>query len=430
MAGKYSNFRSVKSGNNQTFKGALPLDGQNAAAFQYQKSIVVDVFLSNFGGTVFRDLKGDWKIQLKASPSEDAKVLFEQRIEWTARVVAIGMGPFSLVTWQPLGDGGAGKQQTSICNGQECAVIEEPSIATDEEWQAYGETGAWRFLDNPTIRPSMTPQQKYNAEKGFTIFRDEGVATSGTYSFFATWQNAIIGYNCDIPSTAVLQIVYDRWQFASLQREAAYQFAFKLGQAASQMLWDRHSGEHWLFYSDGGKVKTQRHRRLQGGTVSEGIEVEIDDSSPSVIVPAKFGGTMRVFLGGTDGLRVSQSHDAGYHWEKTMIVTDKVSVIGGAGDASGGVFYGFGKAAREIEETDIKKDDKVYLWAKQSGNGSWQIDRIQKIRFGSADPFDKTFVSITSADDIFWAWFRDGDELECWQITDGFLKWEKIEAVG
>lgn len=225
MAGQYTDFKGVGSGESGTVEGLLPIDGA-AEAFRYRKHIIVNVILPV--GAAFVDLTGEWKVRVRENDAREGgsptgaytgAVLFEQTVKWTARIVAGGGGnPF----WMPLGDGGSGKQMTSICDGQECATVEDVNDAA--AMAEYGQNGAWRFVDG-NIRDNATDRQKYDAEKGFTLFDNSGGAVG--YQFAADWQSA--NYLCVIPEGAILETVSDHWSGAALDSEANYLFSYKPG---------------------------------------------------------------------------------------------------------------------------------------------------------------------------------------------------------
>jgi hypothetical protein len=231
MAGQYTDFDGIGSGESGTVEGLLPIDDADGAAeaFRYRKHIIVNVILPV--GAAFVDLTGEWKVRVREDGSREdnsptgaysGAILFEQTVKWTARIVAGGGGnPF----WMPLGDGGSGKQMTSICDGEECAVVEDVNDAA--AMAAYGQNGAWRFVD-ANIKENATDRQKYDAEKGFTLFDNSG-GTVG-YQFAADWQSA--GYRCEIPQGAILETVSDHWSGAALDSEANYLFSYKPGTAA------------------------------------------------------------------------------------------------------------------------------------------------------------------------------------------------------
>ena len=241
----YSPFDNIDSGESGTVEGLLPLEGP-ASAFRYRKQIIVNVFIDVGFGIGFKDIKGRWKVRIRVDASRNAdgsyagEILFEQEVEWTARVVILNLG-VAFVSWQPLGDGGSGKQFTPIAGGEECALYDEANAAP------YGESGAWRFVDR-TVRPDSTPAQKYDVEKGFSIFSSEGAATIGGYQFFAVWQSQ--DYLTDIPEGAILETVFDNWAVGTLDSESLYTFSYKEGATGFEAVRDPRAGTTWTFYPD------------------------------------------------------------------------------------------------------------------------------------------------------------------------------------
>lgn len=267
----YTAFDNIESGIAPgIIKGLLPIEDV-ADALSYRKALEVQVFLdvSDFGISQ-RDLTGRWQVRVRSNGARDAAgnylglVLFKQTVEWTARVVALSLGfGLALVTWQPLGDGGAGKQQTTVVGGQPCAVVTDVNDAAQME--AYGQSGAWRFLDTVSFLPNATPRAKYDAEKGFSLFTPEGAATVGGYTFNAVWQSPY--YRYEISSGAILETVFDNWQ-SSILTEARYTVSQREGASGSAALLDVRTGAHWRLFVVRGVLNSRlqilRSRQLRG----------------------------------------------------------------------------------------------------------------------------------------------------------------------
>jgi hypothetical protein len=253
-ANQYTDFDHMESGRNGTIKGKLPIKG-STRAFRYRKTIILDVDVGGLGDDS-RDVVGEWVVRIRENADVDevgkynGKILFEQTIKWTARIYVLNLG-VSFIYWQALGDGGSGKQRTTICAEQECAVVLD--VNDKEEMAAYGETGAWRFLNNSAVRPEATDRAKYDAEKGFSIITEEAAYTFGNYKFFADWQSA--NYLCDIPEGAVFDVQRDFWPIGSLDKEAAFTFSYLPGNPVLHSLRDSRIGQSWCLYTRNGMVK-------------------------------------------------------------------------------------------------------------------------------------------------------------------------------
>ena len=111
-------------------RGLLDLDGGDASEFFYQHTILRDFQLPPEIITALQFV-GSWTIRLMASEATDAKVTFEQSVEWGVNVQ--GMAGGVLAQWQPIN---AGKIKTRICDGEPVPVAIEaqnpprvPSVA-------------------------------------------------------------------------------------------------------------------------------------------------------------------------------------------------------------------------------------------------------------------------------------------------------------
>lgn len=202
----YSDFEAVND--LETGKLALlPLEEiGDAEGFRYRKDLHIHVQLSTFGNNLQQTLTGKWQIRLRESAAPDAPILFEQTVEWRAQIIALidpFFGSIALVTWNPL-DNGDGRFTTTIVDGGTV----EPSEA-------------WKYVDflNPTE----------NSEIGITDFEPTGVATVGTFEFFATFYSP--PYLSFVPEGAVLDRVFDNWGMGFLDQNATFQFSFKEGKA-------------------------------------------------------------------------------------------------------------------------------------------------------------------------------------------------------
>jgi hypothetical protein len=342
----YTTFESIGGGENGTEIGELPIE-DIAEALAYRKALEVQVFLDpgDFGVS-FKDLTGRWRVRVRLNGNRDstgaytAPIIFEQTIEWTARVFALALGGgLTLVTWQPLGDGGSGKQQTSIVAGQACAVVDDVNDLA--QMAAYGATGAWRFLDTVSFLPTATPRHKFDAEKGFTIFTAEGAATVGGYSFHAVYQSPY--YRYEAPNRSILETVFDNWQ-SSLLTEARYTVSQRKGASGEALLFDERTGAHWRLFVDRlvgtSRLQIIRSRQVRGvlertdTQFGQGISLEtekLDDGDNGVLETdtrlrgiqlKRLPGGAMIAVGATGGqgslLRAFVTTDEGENWERVM----------------------------------------------------------------------------------------------------------------
>jgi len=244
MAEKYTRFAPVDTGANGTIKNGLPL--KNAVtAFQYRKRI--DSFVS-FGafdttvGTGYKTITGNWKIQIKAYFG--GPILFEQEVTVRFFVeIQLIAGVIGFFFWY-IQDF---KTETTICDAK---VV---------PFDASGNLEGWRFVDypNPTINAETGPDADVRTGD-FDDITDDLRAT-GTFTaeggvIDACFQSA--PYKCNLPVGAVLEVVFDHWQFAHL-REATYSFAFK-GSAHFSALWDRVGAFRTARGLDGGTLLEHR----------------------------------------------------------------------------------------------------------------------------------------------------------------------------
>jgi len=226
MAETFTRFEPITTGANSTVKNALPLKAA-CTAFQYRKRISAFVSFGSFdtnAGGAGVVIAGNWKERVHASPG--GTVLFEQEVTVRFGIVVQMFGPdVGSFLWFPLDSADAYKRETTICDGQAVPV------------DGSGHHEGWRFVDTP--KPDPYSEQGDVRAGDFDDVTDDDAATStftvdGGY-IDATFQSA--RYNCNIPAGAVLEVVFDHWQFANL-REATYSFAFK-GSSKLSAIWDR-----------------------------------------------------------------------------------------------------------------------------------------------------------------------------------------------
>lgn len=348
----YSEFDNVGSGESGTIEGLLPIEG-SASAFRYRKVIQI-VVTGTFEGSFGAQVKGNWLVRVRENGFRGGDgayvgaILFEQEVFFTADITVVPMGPgLNLVTWKPLGPAGSGEHRTSICNGEECAIVENVYDPKPGEIEAYGANGAWRFRDSSINTGNMTPRQKYEFERGFSDWEDEGVATSGSYIFFAEWQSS--DFLSDFPEGAILETVYDRWQTGQLDTEALYTFSYKPGEELFDAVSDAWTGQKWWIYKGNGAMRCARTRCGDGS-------YKISDEDPVVLAGAfgslramQHGHTLLVLhqMGSGVGLRFSISD--GREWYSMNNMIENVKQIDAVGDTDGGEIIVLGIAKVAIE---------------------------------------------------------------------------------
>ena len=211
----YSEFQAVDVLDNDI--ALLPLDGP-AEGFKYRKMLILEVpaFLFD-GGVSFKDLTWDFAFRVRESAEPESRILFQSETRWTARITVL-KDPFGagleLISWQPLGDAGAGKTTTTIINGEPV----DPAVA-------------WKFVDK--TRPTE------NDGQGYTIFSSEGVAAIGTYYFFAAWYSP--SWLCDLDEGMVLD-ANDATSIGSISDEATYEVSTRAGQPLVVARFDQFGG--------------------------------------------------------------------------------------------------------------------------------------------------------------------------------------------
>lgn len=194
----------------------LPLE-EDAEAFRYRKQLHIHVDLARFGSSLQQTLTGKWKIRLRESAAPNAAILFEQEVEWRALIIALVdpfFGSIGFVTWSPL-DEGDGRFTTTVVDGSPVDPAE-----------------AWKYVDD------NTPTEF--SEEGATDHEPNGVATVGTYEFFATFYSP--PYKCLVPPGAVLERVSDNWGIGFLDQNATYEFSFKNARAQVDATLDHFMG--------------------------------------------------------------------------------------------------------------------------------------------------------------------------------------------
>ena len=362
MADKYTDFDNVDSGESGTIEGLLPLEG-SASAFRYRKQIFVVVLgadPTNFN----QPIKGRWKVRLRASSARDGEngpyigaILFEQEVEWVANVTAIGMG-MDFITWYPQGPAGSGKQFTSICNAEPCAIIPNISNATEEELKAYGETGAWRFVDNSFNKENWTPGQKYDNERGFVTpdsFVPEGMWAIGGLTFTCEWQSA--DYVCEgLDEGAILETVSDSWQTGSLDSEAFYTFSYKEGASGFEILRAPRAGLTFYVFNS------------TDGLICKGTRTDtLEDGADSIIAPTsqrfkpfQNGANLVVVLEDKNKtIQKVESLDWGRTWETGQPMVEKFTLYASCPSADFGTWYLIGISEMDDEEFKVKKGDLI-----------------------------------------------------------------------
>lgn len=345
----YNDFEGIGSGENGTIEGLIEVEGA-ASAFRYRKVIQV-VVMGEDPDDLSNDIKGNWKVRIRenSSRNEDGSyagaILFEQEVFWTADVTVASPAPgLNLITWTPLGPAGSGQHRTSVCNGESCPIIENISAPKPGELEAYKSSGAWRFLDAPKDEDDDAIA-KYDIERGYSDWDDEGVASSGGYTFFAEWYSA--NYLCEFPEGAIFETVYDRWQVGSIDSEAAYQVSIKPGAVGEAWLADTRTGARWFLFlkSANGKknVKVIRSRQQRsslsdvqwqfGLGVSIGSEPGVveEGSQLSGMILFRFDGGALVVMGAIRStptyLRAFISADEGKNWRRIMNTPLEISPL-------------------------------------------------------------------------------------------------------
>lgn len=376
-SGDYLPFDNVGSGENGTVEGLIDMEGP-ASAFRYRKEL--QILVRGAADSDFTTVTGNWKVRIRedASRSVDGsytgRILFEQEVKFRALITAIDVGGFFLVTWQPL----TTKAYTTICNGEECAVIDADE--SDESKAAYGTDGAWRFLD--TARLPTTLQSKIDLEYavvGATDFESEGAATSGGYSFFAAWQSE--NYLCEFPEGAIFETVFDHWQVGTIDDEATFQVSYKPGGSVGGALYDMRVGTTWYFYVESRQVRCGSTRRLEG-FVRRDEDAVVYDGPSDYLQAGRFGATLHVLIQDRGDLVMMTSYDEGVSWMATFSLGDNLKVLASQLSPDGGAYFVYAKATATIISNDpdnpardISQNDIVRLILRLTSDG-WKVAEL------------------------------------------------------
>lgn len=436
MPDTYTDFATVVP------SGALKIDG-GASAFRYQKNILINVF-GDFASSYSQVLTGEWKIRVREDARKDAngkpnaRVLFEQTVTWQAMVTAINIGGISFVTWQPLGDAGSGKQQTTICNGEVCATIPNIYIATQQQLADYEVSGAWKFLDR-TPAQNSTPNQHFVQEEGFTIFTPEGAAEIGGYSFSAVWESA--NYLCDIPEGALFEVVTDKWQFGTLNRQAAYAFSYKKGELEQTLdtLFEKRTGQRWFLYVADNALKLTRSRHI-APQFALAAEKQTDFTS---VVWEKPSRAMRLHrsasvllvvlqVKGESSVRFLASYDDGQTWSAIMSLVANVTLLASAMSADGSTLWTYGiSAATEVDNSKpdsekLTQNDIIYCELKRE-NTTWKMAARGVIKHvdGLTLP-TKDIARLERTSDILRLTFKDTAGFRVLESSDGLRSLKEV----
>lgn len=453
----YSEFDNIDSGESGTVEGLLDLEGE-ATAFRYRKQIFVTV-LGSDPSNFSQAIRGNWKVRIRASAARDPQtgaytgaIIFEQEEFWTANVIAFGFGGIDFISWSPGGPGGSGNQKTTICNGQPCAAFDNPNSATPQELAAYGETGAWRFVDG-NLSGNPTPGQKYDYERGFVApetFTPEGVATIGGFTFTCEWQSA--NYLCEdfpIPEGAIFETVFDRWQVGALDTEALYRFSYKAGAIGFEALRDPRAGTTWAFFpSDQGLVCAPSLKRETYPTQGEGTQTFVVTAQKSSrFKPFRIGSKVvclaqTASAQGTQTIVLVESLSHGQEWQSPMQIIEGIQLLATCPSKDGGTFYLLGKALEGDAENGIAKDDLVRVIATKSlpqdtaqgsGQGSGETPQPQlrlKSKLAGTLPPPGSATGTLSLDGTAFTWvYRDQNKnIVLLRSTDECATWTEAGA--
>ncbi len=451
MADQYTPFENIKSGLHGGAEGLLDIDGE-ASAFRYRKQIFVTV-----GGidpsNARQIIKGNWKVRLRETPHRsaesgayDSAILFEQEVRWQANVIAIGSDAFAFISWSPGGPAGGGDQKTTICNGQPCVALDNIFTATPEQLTAYGESGAWRFVDGNGDSDAL-PNQKFDYERGFVApetFTPEGNFFSGSVTFSCEWQSA--GYLCEdipIPEGAILETVFDRWQVGALDDEALFRFSYKPGSGAGfDVLRSSRAGITLAFFADAGLLRCARTRRRESLALNSGTSVLVTSQKAKRWKALRSHGGMsaRCVVETIDGkIGVCSSFDWGRNWTNIMNFSDGVQMLATCPSSDFGALYVVGKATKPLstlpapttplpDNETIKEGDLVRMVVSPSklpdGTSEYVVRARSKLR-GSI-PAPDTRMGVLSLDGTAFTWsyadkdkhlvlIRSYDECASWQ---------------
>ncbi|HEY0076811.1 MAG TPA: hypothetical protein VGB77_22195 [Abditibacteriaceae bacterium] len=435
----YSEFDNVDSGEFGTVEGLLPLDG-SASAFRYRKILQI-VFHGSASDSFSIVVKGNWFVRVRENAERNpdgsykGAILFAQEVTWEADIIAINMGGIDFVTWAPRGPAGSGEHKTSMVNGEDCAVVSDINSGNEAELAAYGETGAWRFLDNSAVRPTFTPGQKYDVERGFVpteTFKPEGVATIGGFVFFCDWQSA--DYLCDMPEGAILETVFDHWQVGAIDMEAGYTFSHKAGDELFDGVRDAWTGQGWWIHRADGAMRCARTRR------DESFVARDDDP---IVLTGAFG-SLRLIQAGHNllvphqrgaGIGLRYSLDDGREWNGIEDMVTNVTQIDAIKDSSGGSLIILGKAKTALTGPEVigsvASGDMVRVLLcsteekDEAGNAKlWQVKEICKISSSNATALPGKPKGRLTRINTGLEWLvQDGSNVQVWHSTDNGLTW-------
>lgn len=348
MPDEYSDYEPVNSDQQGNDIALLPLE-ESAGGFRYRKELFIEVPLYLFDDDVSVDLTWQWTTEIRDSALETAHTDFESEVTWTARITAIKdpfFGTIGAVTWQPLGDGGSGKIETTIINGSDI----DP-------------TTAWQYVDTPT--PTV------NSEMGFTVFTPEGVITADSITFFAVWFSPKWLLEKPFEPGYILD-ANDSTSIGSIQDESTYFFSFKAAGSGSHAIEDARIGARWLFYRKDGKLLCA-HSWKNDSFARSATDAVIYDGNVRTARGLRWGATLYCVLEEQLRVRVAVSYDEGLTWSTPMIVASNVNLLGAALSPDGGTLYLYLKAtANELTsekpiEEQVKQGEAVRVLVHLSG---------------------------------------------------------------
>ncbi len=440
----YSEFDNVGSGLNGTIEGLINIDG-SASAFRYRKVLQI-IFLGSVSDNFSIVVRGNWTVRIRENSERNpdgsykGAILFEQEVTWEADIIAFNFGGIDFVTWAPRGPAGSGEHKTSIVNGEACAVVTDVNAGNDAELAAYGETGAWRFLDNSAVRPTFTPGQKYDVERGFVpteSFNPTGVASIGGFVFFCEWQSA--DYLGDAPEGAIFETVFDHWQVGTIDTEAGYTFSYKAGDELFDGLRDVWTGQGWWFHRAEGAMRCARTRRDESFVAN--------DDDPAVLSGAfgafraiQHGHNLFVVHQQGAGIGLRYSLDDGRNWEGIDNMVTGVTQIDAIRDSSGGSLLILGKAKTALTGTEVigtvAASDlvRVLLCSTEETNETglpklWKVKEICKISSADSTPLPAKPKGRLTRIGTGLEWLiQDGSDIKVWQSLDGGLTWTFIPS--
>lgn len=291
---QYTEPRTVYSGlvAPHLIKDELAMDGP-ASGFYYTKDLLFFVPFSWFGSTMTKTLEGEFMVEIRDFPFGGGTILFRQRVNFKAQVVAIVdpfFGSIGFATWFPLDQNqGSGEER----------LIKTEVIGGVEIDPADG----WKFLDQTNATPL--------SEFGTTIF--DPIAVVSTNGIFLTGKWVSPRYKVQITQPAFLEKT-DTWQ-VGLLGSASFAFAFRADLGLIDAFIDRHDGMVTSFvYNRIAQLslgytpydRLQRRAIIQGG---DDVTV-IDDRN----------GVYHAFVKETEGYNEYQSFDGLRRLEKIRTV--------------------------------------------------------------------------------------------------------------